>query len=709
MAASIKVAVVGAGIAGLTAAYRLMERGYEVEIFDDRIHIGGKLGAHTRRIRRIALDLQQFSEYTGELNAGRLPDRFRRELEKHLADQRRRLHRLYEGGVNLPDQPRVRQRQDTRHGAAREWTVTYPKYRFNIAIHKGERQTYDAELSDDVYHEHCYHVFLNWYRNFWDLMADIKLEKTQAFQPLDALAHLFPGIDRVSERTRILRSIASIDTVGDNVLSGVASVPEMVLWFYSLADLVGQQLDPARYLDEVSVHGFIRSRWYATEQSAALHEYLLSKAFAIPTVFTSAYAYRRYLEYGLAQPEPMLWVLKGNSYRRMFEVFERKFGERLTLGAMVTRLEVSDGKVVGIKYRPSDMRGPSARDDGERVMRGGRGAPSAGGEPPRADPKLASEDGEPRGRAGPEITSIFRPDYVILALPPKALAEVVGPLRELAPSLNAVRKMQSGVTAVLDLHFTRKLPGIPKQHCILRDSRYGLTFFDNSQAWKDDENVNPGCTCLSVAATDFYKIDGMPKDEAVRVMIDDLRRFIDFAYTDIDYSRTYLQMNSEEPLFLNEVSSELWRPGPRTELPNLFVAGDFCDNEIGIVSVEGAVTSGLLAARALQSRARRDRDLPEDHPLVLPIPVKSPDCYPPVNAALLKHALTPYAAAAKAWARLEELTRHPERAVSPREIRAAVEDVLSAPGEMADDWFNLLAQAARWAAEAPFADLDRPG
>src|SRR5438045_7529173 len=71
-----EVIIVGAGLAGMSAATRLMEQGFDITLYEQSSFLGGKLGAH-----------------------------------KH------------------GDKPDV--------------------------------------------HEHCYHMYLNWYNNFWQLMTEI--------------------------------------------------------------------------------------------------------------------------------------------------------------------------------------------------------------------------------------------------------------------------------------------------------------------------------------------------------------------------------------------------------------------------------------------------------------------------------------------------------------------------------------------------------
>ena len=160
-------------------------------------------------------------------------------------------------------------------------------------------------------------------------------------------------------------------------------------------------------------------------------------------------------------------------------------------------------------------------------------------------------------------------------------------------------------------------------------------------------------------------------------------------------------MNDGEPLFVNEVGSEPWRPEAFTDIPNLFLAGDFCANDINAVSVEGAVMTGLLAARAVQARVREDFKLGANDPRMDPIPIEQPEVDPAVNMQAFKLMLSPYAAAMKVWSNAEEFTRHPERALTPSALQGLSRQWLAAPGALAEDWINFVGEGAHWIANLP--------
>jgi hypothetical protein len=69
----------------------------------------------------------------------------------------------------------------------------------------------------------------------------------------------------------------------------------------------------------------------------------------------------------------------------------------------------------------------------------------------------------------------------------------------------------------------------------------------------------------------------------------------------VDWTRTHVITNETHQLFLNDASSQTWRPCAKVAgLETIFFAGDYCKTDIDMATVEAAVQSGVLAARALQ-------------------------------------------------------------------------------------------------------------
>jgi Flavin containing amine oxidoreductase len=111
-----------------------------------------------------------------------------------------------------------------------------------------------------------------------------------------------------------------------------------------------------------------------------------------------------------------------------------------------------------------------------------------------------------------------------------------------------------------------------------------------------------------------------------------------FDNADIDWDRVHLQTNVGEELFINEVGSWESRPSATCEIPNLFIAGDFCKTAVDVVTIEGAVVSGLNAAQAICHR----------HRVATPITILEPEAYPTLPLAVMALAGAPLAYAAKA-------------------------------------------------------------
>jgi hypothetical protein len=96
-------------------------------------------------------------------------------------------------------------------------------------------------------------------------------------------------------------------------------------------------------------------------------------------------------------------------------------------------------------------------------------------------------------------------------------------------------------------------------------------------------------------------------------LLADLQRFLPLQPGDL--RKAEFIPNLDEPLFMNEVGIWPYRPSATTALPNLFLAGDYCRSPIDLVSMEGAVSTGLIAAQALRAAAG----------IAEPIPILQPE------------------------------------------------------------------------------------
>src|SRR5882757_330295 len=157
-----EVIIIGSGLAGLSAATRLMEQGFDITLYEQNNFLGGKLGSHRDR-------------------------------------------------------------------------------------------------KEDDPHEHCYHMYLNWYNNFWQLMSE--LGALGKFIPSTTIGYRRPG-DTLTRPG--LTNAGSPATILDNMFNGTASPADQFISAYSLLDLIGTQAMSASVLEQTSVSGFFRSRGYST-------------------------------------------------------------------------------------------------------------------------------------------------------------------------------------------------------------------------------------------------------------------------------------------------------------------------------------------------------------------------------------------------------------------------------------------------------------
>jgi NAD(P)-binding Rossmann-like domain/Flavin containing amine oxidoreductase len=517
-----EVMIVGAGIAGLTAALRLLQRSFRLTLLDQDNFIGGKWGAH-----------------------------------KH------------------PTKP----------------------------------------VQD--YHEHCYHMFMNWYNNFWEIADELGVR--DRFEPRHSLKYLrrdeFP-------RTTEIRDVGSLASMWHNLFSGVQPLPDMFIYGYSLIDLLATEFYRREFLDQYPVNGFMRSRLYATDAAASQHQSTLAKAFACPSYSTAASTYRNFIKYSFRHPVPMMWVLKGDCYTAFLADLQRKlesYGDLFQYRMLhrVDRIVLdADRRVASLEWA--------------RLA-----------ESPSIEPVM---DAHVLERSS---TGIGRNGDVILAIPHGALGRLIDEhVYRAAPELGKVWRLRSEAMVSVDLYFKKRLSNIPRDHVVLLGSEYDLTFIDNSQLWPNED-----ATFLNLVGSECDELSGLPaqrddgtidierRETVLDYLITELRHYLPgvFDLADIDIARTYVQTNTGDRLVVNDVGSWQFRPRTTCRIPNLFIAGDFVQTPIDVVTIEGAVVSGLRAAEQVRQRQGVGE----------PIHVTWPDAYPDLAVEALRLAGMPYAYVAK--------------------------------------------------------------
>jgi hypothetical protein len=265
----------------------------------------------------------------------------------------------------------------------------------------------------------------------------------------------------------------------------------------------------------------------------------------------------------------------------------------------------------------------------------------------------ASDRGDP-----PKPSKTWEVDVsgdLILTVPPQSLARLVSwEVAACSPNLETVRLLRSEPMISLDLYFKREIAGLNDSITLLLNSKYTLSMLDNSKVWKD---FPKGRTALNVIASNADLIVDYPSEVILDILLKELQHFLDFKLDlaadrslrddDVDYARCHLQTNVGEALFVNQVGSWASRPSATCDIPNLFLAGDFCQTFIDVVTIEGAVVSGLVAAEALRSRRG----------VGAPIDVIRPDSYPAFIPAMLSMALRPAAQVAQAVSVLDSTVR----------------------------------------------------
>jgi hypothetical protein len=182
-------------------------------------------------------------------------------------------------------------------------------------------------------------------------------------------------------------------------------------------------------------------------------------------------------------------------------------------------------------------------------------------------------------------------------------------------------------------------PPLPSGHVLCLDSPWALTLVDQSQFWSDNHLVDvreKWNTLLSVDISDWESPgdNGLPakwpptRTKLVKDLWSQLRAHLPElpeqpppdAHFNLDFDIQYREAPKEaiaekrtndEPLLVNTPDSWDSRPTATTQVPNLFIAGDFVQTNTNFASMEAANEAARGAVNALLKAAGLDDQLHE--------------------------------------------------------------------------------------------------
>jgi phytoene dehydrogenase-like protein len=459
------------------------------------------------------------------------------------------------------------------------------------------------------------HMYLSWYRNFWNLIGGVPgVRREDHFQSFSTVMQLRRG---EFPRTRHITNLYSLRDMVRNLLSGMAPPADMYVAGYSAIDLLAETLDPTVPLEEVSVTGFLRARPYMTDRAADAVDTFITMIWAIPAYLAAADDYRDYLMYSFADHDPAYWLANGSALEQVVAPITAALRD------------------AGVEIRTS-VKVASVTCEGNGVT------------------EIGLENGEfdQDARVWVRETGGWteKVDELVLAVPPEGLSELVrsgppgGSIVDAAPGLAEVARLRSERIPIVHLYFSDKRKGIPAEPVGMYRSLLALAFTDISQRWA--KSTDFGATVLSVSASNPYALPGTSPEDDGFAIVRELAGYLDFRAgsawgdsPDIDWERTIYEPNTDTTLSLNETGADPWRPVPACpDVVNLSLAGDFCRNDVGMMTIESAVTTGLAAAAAIVQR----RGVGE------PVEILTPKKGVPAFYVWARYAWAPYALAAKA-------------------------------------------------------------
>jgi protoporphyrinogen oxidase len=384
--------------------------------------------------------------------------------------------------------------------------------------------------------EHGYHVFPQWYPNVRAIVDRLGIRLID----FDRYHFLLPGAypHRIT-----VRGPSSLAAIWHNTFHGLLPWYHNILFFYFVLDMMSRPLSARRFLDHVSQVGLLRGKWYASESVAEISQENILKASAIPAYDLSAMTAKRIASYWVRGARPFLSVLPGDLQTVFIEPQVRELealGVEVRYNAEVHGVVMDKGRVGAVMLR-----------DGTALA---------------ADVYALCTPFE--------VTRTWLQDSLYAA----------------DPALGNLHLLEAQPMAALHLRLRHALPDLPQEHVFLHGSHYALSFIDVSRLW----NGSDGTPQLSFIASNYGPLREVSAEGATALLLAEIGEYLPITLADVDSWE--LNTNTDVPLFINTIGAWPNRPRPQSQVPNLYLAGDFVKNAIDLACMEGAVSAALATA-----------------------------------------------------------------------------------------------------------------
>ena len=398
--------------------------------------------------------------------------------------------------------------------------------------------------------EHGYHVFPQWYPNVRAIVERIGVQLID----FDRYHFLLPG--EYPRRVTVLGP-SGLSAMWHYIFNGLLPWYHNLLYIYSVLDMISRPLSEKRYLDRVSQIGLIRGKWYTSESVAEMGQENVLKASAIPVYDLSAMTAKRIASYWVRQASPFLSILPGDLQTVFIDPQVREleaFGVEIRYDSEVCDVVMQDGAVAAVTL-----------SDGTNLSA--------------------------------DIYALCTPFEVTRAW-------LHDQLYEADPELGNLHFLEAQPMAALHLRVRKKLPDLPREHVFLHGSHYALSFIDVAPHWKGRNGEHE----LSFISSNYGSLNAVSKEGAKDLLLKEIGEYLPI--TPADVVRWELNPNTNVPLFINTIGAWPNRPRPKTNIKNLYVAGDYVKNAIDLACMEGAVSAALEASAEILSDHGATESLP---------------------------------------------------------------------------------------------------